>query len=227
MIMALKKLILICFILLGPFALFAQDSFVESQLQVMVNNEHRTFALKSTKQIASKCRKDAKKQAKILTKEGWKPAVGAAPIEDQLYILFLRQYEIDGNYPKYIIGRAHAVASNYTTAHRTAESRARAEIASNIAVIIKAIAEDALMTKTITAGEVETLSRFMVSTQQEIRQHLGKTDIVFEIYREKKGATEFQMCVSYDGEHSKELVRKAFGDNNAELKTKFEKLLIN
>ena len=187
--------------------------------------ERKSVITKSQGRLDSKCKKDAKQQAKTLSKEGWKSAIGTNPIEEQLYDLLLKQYEQKGNYPMYIIGRSQAVSDDYNKAYKIAESRVYADIASNISAEIISLAEDALVNKQLTATDVETVSKYMSTTQQSVRQNMGKIDIVFEIYREANGKTEFQIGASYDVERLQKTIRKALENETTKQKEIIEKLL--
>lgn len=206
--------------------LFAQAEFTMTSAQRKQAIKEREAIVKQTaKSIEAKCVKEAKAQAKVLTKEGWKPAVGAVSIEKQLNDLLLKQYEMDGNFPKYIIGKSSAVSGSYATARKSAETRARAEIASNIAAEVASLAEDANNNSEMSAKDVETLTKYVETTKQLVQQSLGRTQILLEIYREKEDKTEMQIAICSDGSRSKDAVRKAFENESAELKAKLEKVL--
>lgn len=220
-----KSIFIICAVLLVSVSLSAQTAVNPIKSEKQIKKERKALIGKKAEQLSTKCRKEAKQQSKVLEKEGWKPAVGAAPIEDQIYLLLLRQYEMHDNFPQYIIGRAQAVADNYMAAYRMAENKAYAEVASNLSIEITSMVEEAVENKKISATEAETLSKYISNTQQRVRQCMGKADVVFEIYHEVGNNTEFQIGILYNGSLSKEIVRLALENDISKLQTTLDKLL--
>lgn len=216
----MKKLLL----LLLAFMPILNTSFAQSQSQKQIIKERKETAKLTEKAIEKKAIKEAKTQAKELTKDGWKAAPGSLSLEKQLSNLLLRQYEMKGNFPTYIIGKSSAVAASYGVARRQAIARARLEIATNIGAEVAALTEMTDVNTELSAGEVETVAKMVDTSKQLVQQSIGKTDIVFEAYREKDNKTEVQIGLTYDGKLAKSTILDLFDKDNAEIKQKLEKL---
>ena len=105
----MKKTILLILICMFTGALSGYAQLSKDQMK------ERKEITKSTKsQLNEKATKAARKEAKNLIKEGWKNAAGALPIDKQLDRSYLMQYEYDEDmYPKYIMGEAMSIGTNY------------------------------------------------------------------------------------------------------------------
>lgn len=72
--------------------------------------------------------KDAKKEAKMLKKEGWGVPAGNLPLERQLSLAYKLQAEVNADMqPKYIFGQAISGGSFYDAAKMQAVELAKAE----------------------------------------------------------------------------------------------------
>ena len=80
--------------------------------------EARKELKKATKaELNEKATKTARKEAKKLTKEGWKVSPGALPMEKQLDRSYMMEMEIDDDlFQKFIIGEAMSFGSVYDAA---------------------------------------------------------------------------------------------------------------
>ena len=175
--------------------------------------------------LAKKLSKEAKKQAKVLSKEGWQTAPGAPEMEEQLLELLTRQYDRQGGMPAYIIGRSTAKSSSMGLARKQAETRARADIAAQIEAEFSELIETTDTNIELSNGEVETMGKIVATSRQLINQKLGRTEVVMELYRTVDGHTIYQMAVSYDGNMAKSDLRAAFEKESAELRAKLDQLM--
>ena len=112
----MKKVVIMTLIaLLGSATSFAQseknvDPSTPTPEQVVKARRQEAKLAKSL--IEQKATKDAKKQAKLLKKQGWKSAPGTLSLEKQLTELYILEHTYEGNFPKYIIGRSSASSSS-------------------------------------------------------------------------------------------------------------------
>ena len=75
-------------------------------------------------EVNRKASKAARDEAKKLEKEGWQVAPGALPLEKQLDRSYMMQYEFDESlYPKYIMGEAMSIGTNYDGAKMQARCK--------------------------------------------------------------------------------------------------------
>ena len=79
--------------------------------------ERQELTKASKKELNEKASKAARKEAKRLSKEGWKTAPGALPLEKQLDKSYMLQdqYDADG-FPQFIMAEAMSVGGNYDAA---------------------------------------------------------------------------------------------------------------
>ena len=160
--------------------------------------------------IEQKATKDAKKQAKQLTKQGWKSAPGTLSLEKQLTELYILEHTYKGNFPKYIIGRSSASSTSAALARKQALTRARVDVASQIKLEVAALTEETDTNIELPSGEVETIAKMVDSSQSMLQQSLGSTEVVFDIIREVNGKTEERVAVSYSGSQAKSLLLNIF-----------------
>ena len=223
----MKKLLLMFFLtLMCGVTVYGQDSAEMSDAQLRQAAKARREVMKQTrKAIESKCLKDAKKQAKALKKDGWRPAIGTAPMERQLSDYLMRQYEQSGAYPRYITAQGSAISGAYSTARKAAEMRARTGIAATMHAELSELAEDAHSNGELTTADVETITKFMSTGKQLVNQSMGRTEVMLDIYRERDGVVEAWVGVSYDGTRAKADIMREFEGESAELRAKLEQML--
>lgn len=180
------------------------------------------------KQVSNNVWKQAKKQAKVWKKEGWKSCPGTPSLEQQMNDALMCQYELDGDFPRYIVGRSSAVAATFALARKQAIARARADIASSIQTEVTELLENSELNSEMSASEVESVGKMMVDGQQLVQQTLGRTNVVFEAFRESNGKTEVMVNVAYDGQAAKSTILNLFEkEGDAVLRQKMGNLLSN
>lgn len=174
-----------------------------------------------------KVSKDAKKQAKVLTKEGWKVTAGALPIEKQLEKSFQMQYEYDleNGMPKYIMGQGKAISPSYDAAKMQAMADAKTELAGNIQTEVAAIIEERLANSEIGKGDAAVVSEAVQVSKQFIAQSVGREITVVECYRELPNKNfEVQVRILYNGALAAQAAKNAVKE---QLEKKGEKLSVD
>lgn len=205
---------------------FAQsDDSVAEQKEII--KKRKAMSKLTRKQVSDNVWKQSKKQAKIWKKEGWKASPGAPSLEQQMNDALMYQYELDGDFPRYIVGRSSAVAGTFALARKQAIARARVDIASSIQTEVTELLEDSEMNTEMSASEVESAGRMLATGQQFVQQTLGRTTVVFEAFRERSGKVEVMVNVGYDGRAARSTVLKLFEKESDELRQKMENLLKN
>lgn len=204
---------------------FAKEGKTTLKEHKLVVKERKELAKLTAKQFKGQMLKEAKKQAKALKREGWKPAPGTMPIENQLSEYYIQLHELDGRFPKYIMGRASAKGSTYGVARKQAVARARVDIASSLQAEVASLNEMTEGNTELSNGEVETMAKMLETSQTLVQQSIGRTNVVYEIFREVDGKTEVQVAVNYDGNAAKSTLLKLFDEDSAELRAKLQKML--
>ncbi len=221
-----KIFLLLVMALMGGVALNAQNEgdMTVNQLKQVVK-ERKELAKMSKKQIESKVLKDAKKQAKVLKKEGWKPSVGTLPLDKQLTEFYLRRAEPSVGLPKYLLSQNQSSSTSYTTARKAAEMRARVGLGTMMGAEVAELAEDSGNDVGLGQNDREAVRKFVDESKQVMQQSIGRTEVILDMYREVNGQTDVWVGLSYDGKRARADILKAFENESAELKGKLSKLL--
>lgn len=223
-----KSFALICILVMGivlcPLHVSAQqDDEIQAQKEIV--KKRKEMSKLTRKQVADNVWKQAKKQAKVWKKEGWKSSPGLPSLEQQMNDALMCQYELDGNFPRYIVGRSSGTAATYALARKQAIARARADIAGAIQTEVAELMETTDTNKELTTVEAESIGKMLATGQQFVQQTIGRTNVVFEAYREKGGETEVMVSVSYDGRAAKSVILELLAKESDTLREKLEKML--
>lgn len=170
-----------------------------------------------------KATKDAKKEAKRMEKEGWKPMPGKLPIARQLDRVYNYQYELDEKGSvKYIYGTGTATANTVGAAQITANTQAREQIASNMGTSVTSLIDNAVKNQQISTSEAATLHETADKSKQIFSQNLGQSTPVLEIYRElPNGNAQVQVGTIYSNAEAQRVIRetmkKEMGDVDSKI----------
>ncbi len=203
----MKKIVfgLISFLLLSsaPVAL--------SQSTKQQKKERQELVKASKKELNEKASKAARKEAKSLSKEGWKAAPGALPIEKQLDKSYLMQMEYDEDmFPKYIMGEAMSIGENYDAAKMQALELAKQNLAGQIQTEITALVENSVANKQLSAEQAASITKSVIAGKNLISQSIGRTITVVEVYRTLSNKNkEVLIRLAYNGAMAKAAAKRA------------------
>lgn len=184
------------------------------------------YAYVNEKQIE----KDAKKEAKKLEKEGFKPAPGALPLQRQLENSYAKQYDLDDDgMPKYYMGNASSQGTNYDAAKMQAGALARQDLATQIGSELTQLIDNRLANKQLEEGVVASLAQTTSKSKELISAKLSNTGNLLECYRKTSdGRYEVQVRIAYSKERALKQARAALRaqleKESAELATTFDGL---
>lgn len=219
----MKRFIMIAVMALACGATtFAQSTTAEMKERIDARNAAVAY---TEKQLNTKVLKEAKKEAKAKKKEGWVPATGSLTLEKQLTNVYTKQYMMDGNFPRYIIGRGIAQSSTPGMARKHALARARVDIINQMAQEVTALTESTESTTELTKQEIETIAKMVETSNLLSQQSLGKTDVIYEAHHKIDAGTEVEVIVTYEGKSAMQLLLKSFNEDEAEIKVKLETLM--
>ncbi len=189
--------------------LAANVSFAQSSQEVM--KERKELHKASKKELNEKASKDARKEAKKLSKEGWKTAPGALPLEKQLDKSYLMQMEYDENmYPTYIMSEAMSIGENYDAAKMQALELAKQNLAGQIQTEITALVDNSVANKQLSAEQAASITKSVLAGKNLITQSIGRTIIVVEVYRTLPNRNkEVLVRIAYNGQMAKAAAKKA------------------
>ena len=187
----------------------------------------KDYVKMTAKAAENKLLKDAKKEAKRLTKEGWKPAPGGLPLERQLDGQYRKRYEAsESNAPKYIMGQATNTGGNYTAAKKAALEFARQEVANQIESEVRELIEASVINQETSSDEAESLTKVLSSAITKVHQTIGSLPIVTEAYRDVDGGKkEVLLVVAYESRLAKNSLLKAMMEESEEMRKKVELII--
>lgn len=173
--------------------------------------ERQELAKASKKELNEKATKAARKEAKKLTKEGWKTAPGALPLEKQLDKSYLMQYQYDSDgFPQYIMAEAMTTAGNYDAAKMQALELAKQNLAGQIQTEITALIENTVANEQMDQSEAASITRSVMASKNLISQSIGRVVPVIEAYREVNGKNrEVLIRIAYSQDMAKAAAKKA------------------
>lgn len=193
--------------------------------------ERKELSKQSKKELEQKATKAARKEAKQLTKEGWKVAPGALPLEKQLDRSYLMQYQFDSDgFPEYIFGEATSIGGNYDAAKMQALELAKQNLAGQIQTEVTALIENTIANEQMDQSDAASMTRSVAASKNLISQSLGRVVPVVEAYRVVNGKQrEVRVYIAYSKSMAKaaakEAVKKDLEKRGEDLHGKLDQLL--
>ena len=184
--------------------LFAQTSKEQRK-------ERLELAKASKKDLNEKASKAARKEAKDLSKEGWKAAPGALPLEKQLDKSYMMQYQYDSyGFPLFIMAEAISIGGNYDAAKMQALELAKQNLAGQIQTEITALIDNTVANDQLNQSDAVSLTRSVMAAKNLISQSIGRIIPVVETYRVVSGNNkEVLIRIAYNQELAKAVAKKA------------------
>ncbi len=184
---------------------------VTAQNNEDVWKERKELRKMSREALKEKASKDARKEAKSLSKEGWESAPGALPIERQLDRSYMMQQEFDDDmFPKYLMGEGMSIAESYDAAKMQATELAKQNLAGQIQTEITALVENNVSNKQLSPDEAASVTQTVMGAKNFISQSIGRVITVVEVYRTKKnGNKEVLVRIAYNSQMAKDAAKKA------------------
>ena len=173
--------------------------------------ERQELAKASKKELNQKASKAARKEAKRLSKEGWKTAPGALPLEKQLDKSYMMQYQYDSDgFPQYIMAEAMSTAGNYDAAKMQALELAKQNLAGQIQTEISALIANTVANEQMDQGDAASITRSVMASKNIISQSIGRVVPIVETYRMVNGNNrEVLVRIAYSQEMAKAAAKKA------------------
>lgn len=201
----MKKLVMI----LSLLVMTSGMSFAQSSKEWA--KERKELMKASKAELNDKATKAARKEAKKLKKEGWTTAPGALPLEKQLDKSYLMQYEYDEDmFPKYIMGEAMSIGSNYDAAKMQALELAKQNLAGQIQTEVTALIENTVANEQLGAEQAQSVTQSVMASKNLISQSIGRTVPVMEVYRTLSNKNkEVLVRIAYNSTMAKKAALKA------------------
>ena len=210
----MKKSVLNTFVSLMTALLISSCSSTKTANQEIQESRKELVEMTSA-ELNRKANKAARDEAKRLKKEGWTVTPGTLPLDRQLDRSYMMQYEFDENlYPKYIMGEAMSIGSNYDGAKMQALELAKQNLAGQIQTEITALVKNMVANEQLEAEQAETITRSVMSSKNLISQNLGRTLTVVEAYRTLENKNkEVLVRIAYSNDMAMSAAKKAVKDN--------------
>ena len=184
---------------------------VQAQTTRETIEERKALAKASKSELNEKASKAARKDAKKYKREGWQTVPGALPLEKQLDKSYMMQYEYDEDmFPKYLMGDAMSIGTNYDAAKMQALELAKQNLAGQIQTEVTALIENTVANDQLEAEEAASLTRSTMAGKDLISQSIGRTITVVELYRTLGNKNkEVLVRIAYNKEMAKKAALKA------------------
>lgn len=173
--------------------------------------ERQELTKVSKKELNEKASKAARKEAKRLSKEGWKTAPGALPLEKQIDKSYMMQYQYDADgFPQFIMAEAMSVGGNYDAAKMQALELAKQNLAGQIQTEVTALIENTVANEQMDQSEAASITRSVMAAKNLISQSIGRVVPVVEIYRSINGNNkEVLIRIAYNQDMVKSAAKRA------------------
>lgn len=175
------------------------------------------------KDLQKKAIKDARKQAKQLTKEGFRTPVGKLPLDKQIEAAWQKQAEMDtdGN-PWWYIASSRAIGGNQSAAALQATNTAKMDLAGQIQTKVSQLIEAKVANDDLGQEEAASLSNVVAASKSVISATLGRTIPLVEVFRTLPNKNvEVQVTLGYSQHAATQTALKAIRE---ELAKKSEEL---
>ncbi|MCI6861945.1 MAG: hypothetical protein MR860_08150 [Prevotella sp.] len=218
-------------ILFFAVSLLVGTSTSYAQLTKEQRKERNEILKASKAELNAKASKAARKEAKTLTKEGWKTAPGALPLDKQLDKSYTMQMEYDEDmFPKYLMGEAMSIGENYDAAKMQALELAKQNLAGQIQTEVTALIENTVANKQLQPEEAASVVQSISAGKSLISQSIGRVITVVEVYRTVSNKNkEVLVKIAYNADMAKQAAKKAIRDDlekkGEELQDKLDELL--
>ena len=189
---------------------------LNAQNQYKDKFKQRTDLMKANKGLQdTKVAKSSKKQAKQMTKEGWKVMPGLLTLEQQIDRASLLQnmFEDDLVTPQYVWGDATSTAENYDAGKMQALELARINMIGSIEQNITQLVEHNRDNKQLNAGNAASVIKSIAASKTYVSKNIGQTTNVVEAYRQlSNGNVEVRVMTFYSLDKAREIAKQGIRD---------------
>ena len=173
------------------------------------------------KELKDKAIREARKEAKKMSKDGWTVAPGSIPLSKVLEDTWMKQVTVeeDGNI-RYIYADGNAVAETKSAAEMQAIEVGKLQLAGLIQTNISSLISANIGNAQLSTQEAASVTEVVQSAKNIIAMELGYVDPSFKLLRDiGKDKIEVQVRLFYDTRQSLEIAKKVV---RQELKNKLQ-----
>ncbi len=140
------------------------------------------------KEIKANADKDSRKSAKAMEKDGWQSMAGRLTLEKQIEQAKVAEATLDADGNKtYLIGTHVAVGGNYSAAKNIANTRAKAELATQLKTRIKSDILDKNSNKQLSPKDIKLLDETIAVVVENADVSMQGVNNLMEAYRNIDG----------------------------------------
>lgn len=176
-----------------------------------------TVAQQSQNEIKDEAIKDARKEAKALSKAKWFTQPGTLPLEKQIEKAWMKEHETnEKGFPKYYIGTGNSLGETQATAKQQAHIVAKQSLINKIRSNMASIVQTNINSTPLTAEETSAIQEMMSSSSDLIARKLTKIITITELYRKNKESYECSLRVACSAELAQKAVQEAIKESLSE-----------
>ncbi|MDA3942215.1 MAG: hypothetical protein PF694_01595 [Bacteroidetes bacterium] len=160
------------------------------------------------KEVKSRALKDARKEAKRLSKDGYNVNPGQLPMDKQLEKSWMMAYEFDDKgQKKYFIADGTSVGETQSAAKLQAYEVAKINLAGQIETEIAGLVTTNIGNQQLSSDEAASVTQTMGQFKSKLNQQMGRTLTIFEAYKPVGKNTEVRVTIAYSTEEALKIAK--------------------
>lgn len=166
------------------------------------------------KDLQQKAVKQARKEAKLYKREGFKTFIGGMPLERQIESAWMKSVATDeSGLPAYYVTNARVIGGNVSSAKMQATHQAKVELAGLMSSSISSLIESSVTNKELTSEEAIAINKAVQASKELVLADLGHVMKEIEIYKDLHNKkVEVMVCLSYSSKTAAEIAIKSIHD---------------
>ncbi|WP_293666660.1 hypothetical protein [uncultured Parabacteroides sp.] len=151
------------------------------------------------KELKQSAVKQARKEAKLYKKEGFKTFIGGMPLDKQIESAWTKSVASnESGLPEYIVVNARVIGGNASSAKMQATHQAKVELAGLMSSNISSLIENSVSNNELSNEEAIAINKAVQASKELIIADLGRVTKEIEIYRDLNNKNvEVMVCLSY------------------------------
>lgn len=179
------------------------------RITLMISLMALMIANVSVAQSNSRIKKEAKREAKELGREGFTELPGAPLLKYQLEKAWKKQLEEDEyGYPMFIVASGNGIAESETVAKLQANETAKYELAGTISTSVAGLIKGNYGNAQLNNEDAATITEIIGNVQNLVAQEIGRVVPLVEIHRKVGKNVEVNVRIAYNSEMAKEVAKK-------------------
>lgn len=156
-----------------------------------------------------KVKRDVRKEAKSIEKEGWENLPGDLPVSQQLNATFEKQMaEDESGLPKFIVGSGVAKGATQAAAEMQALELAKLNLVNIMEANINSVVETDLSNNQISDAEASSITKTIQVATSKVSKKLQYTKPTLKLLRKSKGLYEVRIVIAYNFEMVRKMLQQ-------------------